>query len=315
MTQLIFLFSPDQKCASEQHISHLEKAFEAMANRSVPFQKNIRVGSFEYPAISCKQVAQQNPASIPGYFWVRNSTNQSVFVYCIASTQCCNSHSEVGWMRVAYLDMTDPHQTCPQGFRQVNSPKRTCARRQRSAGCSSVTYNSHGINYTKICGRIISYQYGSPSGFYTPYYPGSSIDGPYLEGVSVTHGQSPRKHIWSFANALQEAYGYESNRHICPCRPNSTMQQYIPSFVGNDYFCDTGIRDNWSTGIFYSDDPLWDGQGCDLQPDCCKVHSPPWFCKKLSSSTNDGIEVRICADQEAYIDEDSPIELIELYIQ
>ena len=147
------------------------------------------------------------------------------------------------------------------------------------------------------------------------FYHGSSIDGPYLEGVSVTHGQSPRKHIWSFANGLLEAYGYDSNHHICPCRPNSTMQQYIPGFVGNDYFCDTGLAQGTPrTGIFYSDDPLWDGQGCDLQPDCCNVHSPPWFCKTLNS-TNDNIEVRICADEEAYVNEDSPIELVELYIQ
>ena len=282
-----------------------------MANRS---QTNFRMGSFENPVTSCKEIARQNPNGLPGYYWVQNSTNDAVFVYCTASTQCCDNHSEVGWMRAAYLDMTDPHQSCPQGFRQVNSPKRTCARWQRSAGCSSVTYNTHGINYMKICGRIISYQYGTPSGFYTASYHGSRIDGPYLEGVSVTHGQSPRKHIWSFANGLLEAYGYDSNRHICPCRPSSTMQ--VTSFVGNDYFCDTGVVQNIPrTGTFYSDDPLWDGQGCDLQPDCCNVHSPPWFCKQLSTSTNDDIEVRICADQDAYVDEDSPIELIELYVQ
>ena len=157
-------------------------------------------------------------------------------------------------------------------------------------------------------------QDGSPSGFYTPYYGGSSIEGPYLEGVSMTHGRSPRKHIWSFANALEEAYGYDNNRHVCPCRLSSRMQQYIPSFVGNDYFCDTGVQDNWRVGVFYPDDPLWDGQGCTLQPDCCSFHSPPWFCKKLSYSTADDIEVRICADQ-GYRDEDSPIKLIEVYVQ
>ena len=161
-----FSVSPDQQCASEEHVNQLGKAFEAIAFIS---QTNFRTGSFENPVTSCKEVAQQNPNSIPGYHWVQNSTNDAVFVYCTASTQCCDSHSEVGWMRVAYLDMTDPNQSCPQSFRQVNSTKRTCARRQHSAGCSSVTYNTHGINYTKICGRIIGYQYGSPSGFYTPF--------------------------------------------------------------------------------------------------------------------------------------------------
>ena len=135
-----------------------------------------------------------------------------------------------------------------------------------------------------------------------------------MEGVSVTHGHQPRKHIWSLANALQEAYGFGSNQHICPCRPSSTMQQYIPTFVGNDNFCDTGTVGTGVIGHLYTDDPLWDGQGCDLQPDCCSFHSPPLFCKELPYSTTDDIEVRICAD-EGYPNEDSPIALIELYVQ
>ena len=217
-------------------------------------------------------------------------------------------------MRVAYLNMTNTMTTCPPGFRQISSPKRVCGRTQQSAGCSSVKFSAHGIAYSKVCGRIIGYQDGSPSGFNTPRYPSNSIEGPYLEGVSVTHGRSPRKHVWSFANALQEAYGFYDDRHICPCRPKSKMQQYIPSFVGNDYFCEAGTVNTGAIGVLYPDDPLWDGQGCTLQPDCCSFHSPPWFCKKLSYSTADDIEVRICAD-EGYPNEDSPIELIEIYVQ
>ena len=111
------------------------------------------------------------------------------------------------------------------------------------------------------------------------------------------HGRSHRKHVWSFANALQEAYGFYDDHHICPCRPRSKMQQHIPSFVGNDYFCEAGTVNTGEIGVLYPDDPLWDGKGCTLQPDCCSYHSPPWFCKKLTYSTADDIEVRICADE------------------
>ena len=271
--------------------------------------QNFPNGTFQNPAPSCKYIEQ---GSLSGYYWIQRPTAGCASqVYCNLTRRY---NSTGGWMRVAYLNMTNSLTTCPPGFRQISSPKRTCGRTQQSAGCSSVSFSSYGIAYSKVCGRIIGYQDGSPSGFYTPYYGGSSIEGPYLEGVSVTHGHSPRKHIWSFANALQEAYGFDNNRHVCPCRPSSTMQHYIPSFVGNDYFCDTGIQDNWRSGGFHPDDPLWDGQGCRLQPDCCRFNSPPWFCKKLSHSTTDDIEVRICADQ-GYRDEDSPIELIEIYVQ
>ena len=69
---------------------------------------------------------------------------------------------------------------------------------QQSAGCSSVTFSARGTAYSKVCGRIIGYQDGSPSGFTTTRYPSNSIEGSYLEGVSVTHGRSPRKHYVEF---------------------------------------------------------------------------------------------------------------------
>ena len=42
--------------------------------------------------------------------------------------------------------------------------------------------------------------------------------------------------------------------------------------------------------------------------------NPPWFNVDLTSSTSDAIEVRICGDQ-VLANEDSPIALMELYVQ
>ena len=50
------------------------------------------------------------------------------------------------------------------------------------------------------------------------------------------------------------------------------MQQHIPSFVGNDYFCEAGTVNTGEIGVLYPDDLLWDGKGCTLQPDCCSYH-------------------------------------------
>ena len=174
-------------------------------------------------------------------------------------------------------------------------------------------FSTQGVKYSKVCGRVIAYQVGSPSGFYTPRTK-NVIDDAYIDGVSVTHGSNPRKHIWSFANALQSVEGPHGPIHICPCASsNSKMQQYIPKFVGKDYFCDSGNH-NKATSVseIYSSDPLWDGDGCSCGDNCCTFNNPPWFCKELPKSTADDIEVRICAD-EAANNEDSPIRLIELY--
>ena len=88
----------------------------------------------------------------------------------------------------------------------------------------------------------------------------------------------------------------------------------VPPFVGDDYFCDTGSADDVKNDEFYADNPLWDGEGCGSQNICCFFNNPPWFCKQLSQSTTNDIEVRLCADQFAP-DEDSPIHLIELYVK
>ena len=123
------------------------------------------------------------------------------------------------------------------------------------------------------------------------------------------HGQ----HIWTFAGAYNEA----SNAEACPCsRSDVSYTGTIPSFVGQDYFCDTGSRQSYSrsqVGIFYADDPLWDGQGCGGTSTCCEFNNPPWFCKQLPQPTTDDIELRICGD-ESISNENIPIENVEIYI-
>ena len=49
--------------------------------------------------------------------------------------------------------------------------------------------------------------------------------------------------------------------------------------------------------------------------DCCTgANSPPWFNIELTAPTIDIIEVNICCDQGT-MDEDTPVELIEIYVQ
>ena len=56
-------------------------------------------------------------------------------------------------------------------------------------------------------------------------------------------------------------------------------------------------------------------QYCDMtQSTCCSFNNPPWFCKELPQPTRDDIELRLCADQ-ATSDEDTPLEVVEIYIQ
>lgn len=72
-------------------------------------------------------------------------------------------HCGVGeWYRVAYLDMNDPLQQCPSAWRELNfTPEgiRVCARPNSSEGsCPGVLYPANS-QYSKVCGRIIGYQF------------------------------------------------------------------------------------------------------------------------------------------------------------
>ena len=59
--------------------------------------------------------------------------------------------------------------------------------------------------------------------------------------------------------------------------------------------------------------PLWDGAGC-VSGSCCTFNSPLWLCKNLFSPTTDDIELCTCQD-EAVSNEDTPFEIVELYVQ
>ena len=217
-----------------------------------------------------------------------------------------------GWTRIAYLNMTDPAQRCPSPWTEFTSGNKTVCFRSPSseASCDSVIYNNPQQEYCQVCGRIIGYQYGNPHGFYPYHSSGYSIDTYYIDGISVTHGQSPRKHIWTFAAGYSESDDHGS----CPCG-SPTAEATIPPYIGNNYFCETGTIPRAGFSIFYSDDPLWDGMGCGPNHSCeCTLHSPPWFTAQLNNPTTDDIEVRSCSYQGT-ARKNVGIELIELYIK
>ena len=183
-------------------------------------------------------------------------------------------------------------------------------------GCVSARFTVHGKRYSHVHGRITAYQNEYPIAFFRTNY--HALDQPYVYGVSLTHGQSPRKHIWTFAGASDETA--HDITFKCPCiNTNIHSSIRIPSFIGNDYFCDTSLNNHYTNyrRVLNPSDPLWDGQGCGPTNSCCSVpsecnDSPPWFIKNLPSPTTDEVEIRLC--QPEY-DGSTPIEIVELYVQ
>ncbi len=268
--------------------------------------------SWKYPAYSCREIAERKPQSVSGHYWVQTCRlSPPVQVYCDLEKVLDNS---TGWMRVANLDMTDPHQQCPPDFNFISSPKRLCGRSTSVEGCNSVTFKTLGVQYQKVCGRVIGYQYNSPDAFNRRSCPTPcTIDHHYVDGVSITHGNQPRKHVWTYAAGLMELEYGQYYQDQCPC--SSVPGTQPPSFVGSDYYCESGLYQWPWNQILYASDTLWDGQKCyGYEGPCCSHPNLPWFCKELPEPTTDDLEVRLCLDQ-GKSDEDVPIELVELYIR
>ncbi len=223
---------------------------------------------------------------------------------------------------MAYLDMTDSSHQCPGDMEEITlSGKRLCGRSSNDRwSCVSSNFSTNSLQYSQVCGRITGYQYKYMYAFhfYTnpAYYPeAQSIDSYYVDGVSVTHGPpGSREHVWTFAGGFNEE---NAVTYVCPCAPNAQSTIVVPPFVGQDYFCESGVSTPLPANQFYSEDPLWDGDGCTVAGNtCCEFNNPPYFTKHLTNSTNSDLEVRACGRKtQRGHGGDTLIELIELYIK
>ena len=214
------------------------------------------------------------------------------------------------WYPVASLDMRDPQQHCPTGWREYNeSSVRACGRPVTDPpSCASVSYTTGQI-YSKVCGRAIGYQVGDVHGVFT----NRSIGQSYVDGVSITYNRSPRQHIWTYIAALTEN-GTVSRRRNCPC--SDSLGRQTPDFVNGNYYCESAnpfdVLQN--PGVLYSSDKLWDGQQCSNEGACCTSELLPWFRVSLPNSVSDDIEVRICGSDSSD-NADTPLEQLDIYIQ
>ena len=210
----------------------------------------------------------------------------------------------VGWTNVAYINMDNPSHHCPQAWNETTQNfHRACGRKYR--GCQSVMFNTSGIRYNKVCGRVIAYQYGHPEGFNTRVL---SVNSSYIDGVSLTRGSS-RQHIWSFVMGQDQT---SETSYVCPCAHDQHVT--VPSFVGDNYFCDAALTryDSSTPNVVHTDNPLWDGVNCGEAPNCCNHNS--WFNATLPTATSDYLEVRICLN-ESPNEADALIKLLDVYVK
>ena len=298
----------EQHCCNLRNIGNTIKIEDGKLRTKIICPSDLPISCFQFYNYSCSQIHQVYPSATSGYYNITLTNGSIVTVYCDMEGMNCDE--EGGWTRVAYLNMTEPGNSCPSGLTQtgyININHDVCGRpNSSSAGCDSTIFSTYGIDYTKLCGQMRGYQFGSTDGFNTGT---SNIESRYVDGVSITYGSNPRQHIWTYAAGLTETR-LDSNG--CPCNSGSSTSP--PPFVGNDYYCESGSYSSYSY-ILYADDPLWDGQNCNgPESTCCTNPNMPFFVKSLNETTTEDIELRVCSSGGTR-NEEIPLYIIEVYVK
>ena len=270
---------------------------------------------------SCKELKLNSPFSQSGYYLLNTSGSEPVNrVFCNFEIDgVCGG--DKGWLQVAHINMSDPLDECPFPWSTKtathNSEIRRLCGRTNFTACNRVPFSSLGMNYTRVCGRVLAYGNSTPNAFEPVRLssPPLSVEDVYVDGIVVSKGSpKSRQHVWTFAASLEEK---EDSIYIgskCPCSLSKNKSDdfpiTIPSFVQNHYFCEAGATE-FEYRVYW-DDPLWDGQGCSTSS-CCSFNNPPWFSRTFNVSS-DELQVSLCADGPIE-NEEVLIETLQLYVQ
>ena len=249
------------------------------------------------PASSCGEIKVKHS----GYYIVATKVKS---VYC-STEELCGSK---GWTGIGIADFADPQTSCPDPLVEYT--------RYGVRGCSRSNLEDNSViiptnmSYSQICGTVQGYQFTSTDAFSSVYdnTGPDDIEQSYFDGVSITHGPiGARQHIFSLAAAPTE-------HNDCPCEGNTT-QSTIPSFVGQDYLCESGNPMTSLRYTLYTGDILWDGEQCGgTEGPCCTSPYKPYFYKDLGSATTDDIELRILTN-EPLNNEDIVLLSFEIYVK
>ncbi len=263
------------------------------------------LGSADLPASSCAKIYESNETAQNGNYFV---PDEDTTVFCRFDLATLATPNMNGWQLLTLFDMNDPDTICPSQLRfdEVRG-MRHCRKNDGTTGCVSIFY-PHNRPIKRLYGRVHGYHSGTLDIEDDQFNRG--IDGTYIDGISLTYGQSPRRHIWSFISYLSAAFPN------CPCSTNAVRT--TPGYIGENYFCESGTSAAVvDPAVTFVDDPVWDGQNCEStqDPGCCTRgyrDNGEWFYREFEVPFVDDVELRLCTD-EPRSNEEIALVLAEIY--
>ena len=274
-----------------------------------------------YTGSSCEDIYNNNPET--GEHSGHYRINGTQFTYCNMTGIAADAAAGIistcagrggGWRRIVGIDIS-AGDDCPTGWRKANNSGVSFCRVDSDSiqTCSSASFSTNGTSYESVCGRARGYQKGITYAF--RFSATSSLNAPYVSGLSITHG-TPRQHIWTYATGRYDNTRFASEAtFICPCANTGGQSgPSSPSYVGTNYYCESGTENTISSVAYYLNDALWDGLGCTNSSCCSNFSQQPWFYHQLNIPTSNDIEARIC-DVNSFSSASTLIDQLEIYIQ
>ena len=247
----------------------------ASLNQYINLIPNTTLGQSQfYPAPSCQVIHTLQPYSVSGLYWVRSSNGSSIHVYCDMTKSCGNVTG--GLTRVVLLNDETRPLICTGDF-ETSDHETRCVRNTEDPGCSHIIFPLMNVTYSHICGTVESSYFGHPDGFTgSSRSPSTSINDNYVDGISLTYGDTPnRNHIRTFV-ADEGA---------------SNCSRAKPQYVKNNYSCLKWV------------------DLCQSSANACTFT----FFRQLQQPFTEIIEMRLCRDQHRS-SEGIYVENVKIYV-
>ena len=318
--------------AIKDDLGSLKFGFALLQDTTTELKADSTRQKYQLMKLQSKLQAQSGKIDDLGECLAEHKTDSTERLDSLQTTVDTSQHpcgGEDDWIQVVDFDMTDADTNCPTGWEESMFDLRTCGRTDRerqSCYPATFTFSQGMLSFSKICGRVKAYAYGAVDGFQNFIRGNKDIDDPYVSGVSLTADvEGDTQHLWTFAAGIGElgrtSRPFEPRPDQCPCDLYDSTYIPIPFFVGNNYFCESGLN-IFVEGkfVFQADDPLWDGKNCNPESGCCYFNKPPYFMNNLGNAiTIHAIDARICLLGRGPADigdrgDDILVEAIEIYV-